>query len=67
MIYTDSRGERWHVEPAYVGYSATHEQYDGAPNHSGGPPADQRHLHAPTAKDVCVEVECWVEEQEEQP
>ena len=66
MIYTDSRGERWHLynEPPPIpirshDWNATHEGYDGAPD-SG----DARSFYAGSYHDVVECVEEYVEGQD---
>ena len=43
---------------------ATHKDYDGAPEHSFGPPKDQRCFWGPTLEDVIEQVEEYSEENE---
>lgn len=61
--YYDTVGGRWHIKPATVrghpdgDWSFTHEDYDGAPYETGGPPADLRHGHAKSAEACADEID----------
>ena len=44
-------------------WEATHIDYDGAPIHSGGPPADARHFTGPSLQDVWLQVIEYNEEE----
>lgn len=59
--YTASDGSLWHFGyPWPGGYSLTHDDYDGAPEHSlDDQPGDHRTVDRMT-REACIE---WVEEQ----
>jgi hypothetical protein len=50
--------------PKAFAWSVTHKDYDGAPIHSFGGPADQRHFIGPSLKDVWEQVIEYNEENE---
>ena len=47
----------WQIEPAYVGYAAFHPTWD-EPGHPGA-------VHAMTLEAVKLEVDYWIEENED--
>ena len=55
----------WEVYNDGYAWIGTHPDYDGAPEHSFGPPADSRCFTSPTMKGVHDEIDEWLEEHPE--
>ena len=65
--YTASDGSLWHIEFVYppipsrhADWAATHDDYDPTPEHSYGPPGDDRAVTAPTRAALLAEIEEFV-------
>lgn len=55
----------WSIEPAYIGYAATHPDYDPTPVHADDGPSDNRYVLAKTRAGLIVEIDHWLEENED--
>lgn len=54
----------WSIEPGYIGWDATHPDYDLTPLYADDGPSDNRHVNARTIEELRAEIDAWFEENE---